>query len=256
MPDGLHALHTCRAVDAMHALQVIVTLDRNDLTLRSHFDRRILFDAADEVARHAVGKLALPHHHDDPVGPIGQVDGGLPGRVTGANDHDRFPFAELRFHRRREVVDPGAVELRQIFDRQPAVFRPGGDDDRSRADPRAVVDLDGEWSLVATNAHCGFGDQQLRAEFLRLRERTCGELLTGDAGRKSEVVFDAHAGAGLTARLVRFDHQHVETFRRRVHRGAKSGWSRTDDHNITYVALIDIDRVIEAETVGDFGVRR
>src|SRR5258706_11364124 len=68
MPNGLNALHACRAIEAMHALQVIVTLDRNDLTLRSHFDRRILFDATDKVTRHAVGELALPHHYDDPVG--------------------------------------------------------------------------------------------------------------------------------------------------------------------------------------------
>src|SRR5258708_5849120 len=256
MPNRLNALRACRAIAAVHALQVIVTLDGNDLTPRSHFDGRMLFDATNEVTRHAVGELALPHHHDDPVGPVGQVNGGLPGRVTGAKDHDRFGVAEVGFHRRREVVDPGAVEVRQILDRQPAIFRSRGDDDRSGVDSRAVVDLDGEWSLVATKTHCGFGDQQLRTKFLRLRERARGELLTGDPGRKSEVVFDAHAGPGLTARRVRFDHQHVETFRRRVPRGAKSGWSRTDDHDVTYVALIDIDGVIEAETVGDFGVRR
>src|SRR5258706_8468708 len=62
MPNGLNTLHTCRAIEAMHALQVIVTLDRNDLTLRPHFDGRILFDATDEVTRHAVGKLSLAHH--------------------------------------------------------------------------------------------------------------------------------------------------------------------------------------------------
>src|SRR5262249_25110505 len=118
------------AVAAAHSLQVFVALDGGDLAARTHFDRRILFDAADEIARHAVGELALAHHHDHAFSFAGEVDGGLPRGIASAGDHDFLAFAQLRLHRRGEVVDAGTVEAGQILDRQPAIFRPGGDDDR------------------------------------------------------------------------------------------------------------------------------
>ena len=110
--------------------------------------------------------------------------------------------------------------------------------------------------LLASQARGAFRDDHLRAEFLGLAECARRELLSRDPGGKAEVVFDAHAGAGLTAGRVRFDHQHVETFRRGIHRGAETGRTRADDHDVADVTLVDVDGLVEADAVGDLRVGR
>src|SRR5207244_10228493 len=89
---------------------------------------------------------------------------------------------------------------------------------------------------------------------LGLTERARRELLSSDAGREAEIVFDAHAGAGLAARRIRFDHQHVEALRCGIHRRAEARRASADDHHVADVTLINVDRLVEAEAIGDLRV--
>ncbi len=97
-------------------------------------------------------------------------------------------------------------------------------------------------------------DQHLGAELLRLGVGAPRQLLPGDARRKPEVVLDPRARPGLSARRVRFEHQHVQPFRRAVHRRREPGRSGADDDEVADVGLID--RVVEAEALGDLLVGR
>ena len=67
----------------------------------------------------------------------------------------------------------------------------------ARVEMRAVVEFDRVGFAVAGEPSCAFRDHDLRAEFLRLRISAPGEFLSGNAGRKAEVVFDLRARAGL-----------------------------------------------------------
>ena len=76
------------------------------------YDRRVLFDAADQVARHRLGQRR-------PRGPacarasrLREEHRGLSRRVAAADDDDFLAAAQLRLHERRAVVDAGAFELR------------------------------------------------------------------------------------------------------------------------------------------------
>src|SRR5437588_12763345 len=173
---------------------------------------RIVIDAAYEIARHRFGKPVRSNQHGYINSVLREKHRRLTSRVPSTDDDHLLAFAELRFHRRCEVVDAGSIELAEVLDWQSAIFRAGSDDDGSSGDASSVLDLHRVRPCVAAQMRGAFGDDHLYAEFLSLSERTRRELLTGDAGRKAEIVLDAHAGAGLSARRVCFDHQHIETF--------------------------------------------
>ena len=52
----------------------------------------------------------------------------------------------------------------------------------------------------------------------------------GDAGRKSEIVLDAGAGAGLAARGLRLDHHGSEAFAGAVDGGGRARRAGAHDH--------------------------
>ena len=89
-----------------------------------------------------------------------------------------------------------------------------------------------------------FRDHDLRAELLRLRVRAAGELLARNAGRETEIVLDPRARAGLAARRVRLQDQHVQPFRRAVDRRREPRRPGADDDDVADVRLVD--RVVEA----------
>ena len=73
---------------------------------------------------------------------------------------------------------------------------------------------------------------ELGAELLRLRERAPHQRLPRDAGRKAEIVLDARAGAGLSSKRERFQHQDREALGRAVDRGREPGRTRADDGHV------------------------
>jgi hypothetical protein len=116
--------------------------------------------------------------------------GGLPRGVAAADDDDLLADAEGRLHRHRGVVHACALELRNIPARRPAVFRPGGNDHRSRRERRPAIDLHSVRLPLAGQPGRPFGDHHLRAELQRLCIRPPGQVHSGNAGRKPEIVLD------------------------------------------------------------------
>ncbi len=84
------------------------------------------------------------------------------------------------------------------------------------------------------------GKGDVRAELLRLRISIGGKRMARNAGGKSQVVLDARAGTGLTARRQRIEHDHAQPFRRRIDRRRQPGRARADDRHIIDPAAIDM----------------
>ncbi len=82
-----------------------------------------------EVAGHAGGEAVRPDEDVDVRGRLGEVDGGLAGGVAATDDDHLTVAAQLRFDRRRAVVETESVEPGNILQWQPPVFRACGDDD-------------------------------------------------------------------------------------------------------------------------------
>ena len=241
-------------VPPAHPLEAIAAVERDQLGVRAQLNRRVVLDAANQVARHAVGQAARADEHVDPPRGLGQEHRRLSGRVASADDDHLVAAAGLRLDERRAVVDAGAFESREVLDRGAPVLHAGGDDHRPRRHPHAIVDDDREGRSLAGEFGGASGDQDLRAEFLRLRVGAAGQLLTRNPRGEAEIVFDPRAGAGLAARRVRLEHENVEPFGRAVDRGREPGRAGADDHQVAHVRLID--RVVEAEALGNLGVGR
>ena len=73
---------------------------------------------------------------------------------------------------------------------------------------------------------------KFRAELARLQDRAIGQFAAGDPGRKAEIVFDAHAAPGLTARRNTFDDQRAKPLAGAIHRGREPRRPAAHDHQV------------------------
>ena len=130
-------------------------------------DRRMILDAADEIARHRRRQSARSHQHVHAPRALGEEHGGLPRGVAAA-DHDHlFARAELRLHERGRVVDADTFEARERLERRLAILRTGRDDDCACANAVALLaQVDRVRPLAAVEPGRRARDQQLRTELV------------------------------------------------------------------------------------------
>jgi hypothetical protein len=76
------------------------------------------------------------------------------------------------------------------------------------------------------------GDQDLRAELLRLDERAAGQRLARDPGWKAEVVLDACARTRLSAERAAVEHYDVQAFGSGIDGGGETGGAGTHDDDV------------------------
>ena len=164
-----------------------------DFRLVVQLDLGIVGDALNQVARHGIRQLSRAHQDVDLARGLGKIDGSLSGRVASADHDDVFVLAELRLNVGRTVVNSLPFEILQIGDGRLVVLGAGGNHNRPRGQRGAVVEHDFVRTAAALQLDHAMRDHHLRAKFLRLRERTIGELLARNSGRKAEIVFDLGA---------------------------------------------------------------
>ncbi len=236
-------------------LEVVIPLEGDDLRARAQGDLRVVLDAPDQVARHALREALGAHEHVHALGRLREEHRRLAGRVAAPDDHQLLAGAELRLHERGAVVHAGPLEPRQARQGELPVLGARGDDHGARRDAGAlVVDLDGV-GLPAAGELLGVPrDHQPGPELLRLRVGARRQLLARDAGGEAEVVLDLRARARLAAGRARLQHQDVEPLRGAVDGGGQPRGAGADDHQVAEPALVDL--LVEAEAVGDLVVRR
>src|SRR5579862_6981709 len=162
------------------------------------FDLRRFLDAAAQIARHALGEAARANQNVDVSSAARKVDCSLAGRVAAAHDDDFFALAKLGLDRSGAIVNAVALEAWKVLQRRLPVARAACNDDGARLDGATVVQVDAVRAAVTVDS-CNTVREQLRAELFCLRVGARRELPSGDAGRKTEIVFDARAGSGLAA---------------------------------------------------------
>src|SRR4051812_2775481 len=185
----------------------------NDLSVRVKLDPRIFFDAADKVLRHRFRKSARPNYHMDFARGLGEVHRGLSGGIAAANHDNLFVAAELRLDEGGAVVNAFALELREVGHTDLVVRSASRNYDGSRGDCAGAIYFYDIRLAFAAQFHGRLCNCDLGAKFLRLRVRASRELLSGDAGRKAEVVLDPRTGTSLSAGSIRLQDNHVESLR-------------------------------------------
>ena len=173
-----------------------------------------------------------------------------PTRMTSS------PRAQPRFDRRGPVPHAAALKGSEVVDGRSAIARAGRDHQRSRANSLAVAEVQRQGAIDAAAVdgfHLG-RDHDLGAEFLRLHERASGQRLAGNAGRKSEIVLDPRAGAGLAAIGAGIQDDHRQALGSRIDRGREPGGPAADDGDV--VDLCAVQSRDHAERAGKLGDRR
>ena len=161
-----------------------------------------------------------------------------PAGVSSAHQGHVLVAAEPGLDGRSPVRDAAALELREVRNLRTAVARAGGDHDGARPDLPAIGELEDVHGIRARGFRRAVqpldlgGQAELDPEFLGLRERAPHQRLPRYAGRKAQVVLDARAGAGLSSKRERFQHQDGEALGRTVDRGRKPGRARADDRHV------------------------
>jgi len=183
-----------------------------------------------------------------------QEDGSLPGGVAAAHDDDFLRLAQLPFEKRGAVIHTRVLELIEVGDVRLAIPGASGHNHGLGRNLRAVLEVHDVRPAGARQARGAVGDDDLGAELLGLVVRALGQSLTRHAFRKAEVILDLRTGAGLATRNIGFEHEHVETFGRGVHRRRQPAWTGTDDHQIAHQRVIE--RFIETKFRRDLAVRR
>ena len=80
---------------------------------------------------------------------------------------------------------------------------------------------------------CGLcWNQDLDAKLLSLHEGTAGERLTGNPGRKAEIILDACARAGLSSERPAVERDDAQAFGGRVNGGRETGRSGAHNENV------------------------
>src|SRR5439155_8448904 len=97
------------------------------------------------------------------------------------------------------VVHAGVLVARQVRDVQPAVVGAGGDEEGPAPHVGAVAEVNRQVPAVGGEAGPHTGTAELGTELDRLQQGPAGEVVAGDPHRKTKVVLDPAAGAGLPA---------------------------------------------------------
>ena len=105
-----------------------------------------------------------------------------------------------------------------------------------------------EWRGVRERGSLG-GNQDLRAELLRLNECATCQRLAGYSGREAQVILDAGAGPCLAAKRAAVEDRDTQAFRSRIHRARESRRTRADDGDIEDFAVRQ--RIHHSEIAGE-----
>ncbi len=77
MPDRMIFGAPFPIVPPLHPLEMARALEGHDFGLGSQCDRRIPFDALNEITGHSLLQAVAPDQHVDPLGGLSQKHGGL-----------------------------------------------------------------------------------------------------------------------------------------------------------------------------------
>src|ERR1039458_4215976 len=180
-------------------LDVTYTFDFFNLRLRTQVDVGSFLDLFDEILRHGVAQAAAANDDIDFRRVAGEIDCALAGRVAATNDCHMAIAKSGGLSGGSAVVNAGAGVLldagREMLAKRHTRRGEQGTRDNLAAvaqRKRLVTAVDGD----AGDFKWGEG---LGAEALRLSDGAAREFAAAYAGGKSEIVFNAGAGAGLAA---------------------------------------------------------
>ncbi len=175
------------------------------------------------------------------------MHGALAGRVSSADDHDAAAAERRRFRRGGAVIHARPGVLGDARSRVLAI----GHSRRGEHGPGDQLASVGERKLLVPTVDRDSRHlerhEELGAQPLRLRQGAARQIGAADAVREPQVVFDARARSGLSARAVPIQEKRAESFGRAVHSRGEAGGPCAHDHEVVNLGG---GRQRTAETLG------
>ena len=134
--------------------------------------------------------------------------------VAAADNGHLLSFAQLRFHKGRAVINSLTFEFIEVAKRRLVVLCAGGYDDGPCRETVPVVQDQLERPPCAFQAHNAVRDHHSCSEFFGLYNRSCRQLLAGDSGWESQIIFNFGAGSRLSSRCCGSGHKRTQAVAR------------------------------------------
>ena len=147
------------------------------LHFRLQFNRNICFAAylVEQVMRHAAFQRSAAYDERYFARVIGEVDGGLAGRISGANEMNIETLSSAHLAARRTVVDAFANELVQALDGEPTPRDPSRKNESPR--PHHFIAVKKHFARRRVYSSDRAGHKNFRAQPLGLLQRTACEFI-------------------------------------------------------------------------------
>src|SRR3569623_166881 len=234
--SGDAALFAAAAVGERNLVEHLITAQGDHVGVRDHFDVFGGIDAVDQILGQGALQRIAADHDVNALRVIGEMHGGLPGRIAAADDVDLLALNEGRLASAGAVIHTGAEQTVFVGEAEPAVFDAGRADSSMGDDAGAVFEVDDAFAGLEFGAHPLARQQNLHSELAGLFPRPFGEFGAADAGGEAQVVFDIGAAAGLTADRPALHQHRAQTVGAAVHLGAQPGRTRAVDRKIVFGA--------------------
>ena len=216
-------------------------------------DVRLALELVDQVARHRGGEALAADQDRHAARVVGEEDRRLTGRVAAADEDDVAALHRCRLGAGRSVEDPDAGERVEPVGIERAVGDAARQDQRAGPERAAAVELHrvavaGRRDALDAARHDDLGSQPHR-----LLAGARGEVVTGDAARKAEVVLDARRCARLSPGRLALDEQGAQALRGTVDSCCEARGPAADDHEVVGV----VERLdLQPDLHGELGRRR
>src|SRR6202012_1019045 len=159
----------------------------------------------------------------------------LPRRIRSADHVDLLALAFRGDGHCGPVVHTATFQRFAAVRRELVVGDAGGDDDRVRFDGPAVAEADRALGAVDLQSNGRAGGDEFGAELLRLSARAISQLAAGYPVRKTQIVFDPRALAGLAPRRSRLYQPRAQTFGSAVDGGGQARGPSADHDQVVEV---------------------
>ena len=177
----------------------------------------------------------------DERAPAREPHRGLGGGVATADHRNPRAGAELRLGGAGGVEDRHPFELRKAVDRQSPVLGARREQDGTRGDLPALLELHEVTAVPRFERQGAVRSRGASVELPCLGDRAAGQFRAADAGREPEVVLDPSGRARLAAEGRALDDERVEPFRGAVDRSGEARGARTDDQQVDLLARRELE---------------
>ena len=224
-----------------------------DASLRPNINVGRFLNLLDQVVRHGAGERVAAHEHNYFFGEFGEMHSRLPGGVRSADDVHGFALARDGFRCAPAIVDASSLEAINAGHAESPPLNAHGEEKDMTGDFRAVGEFQVAIRAVDANAGDFLWSKNLDTKTLCLRHGAAGEVAASESGRKTQIIFDARAEAGLATGGFTFDDDGAQALAGAIDGRCKSGGATADNGEIVEISL---SAGAEANLVGDGRERR